>query len=219
MERTIIITGASRGIGAAAAKEFAAQGWKVIGTATTKKQSNIPNLTFYPLNLAEARSITAFCRALQDEHIIPTHLINNAGINGDQASDSFSLEDLHNIIQVNLIGTVSLTEALLPLMPNGSRIIMVGSHAGNIHRDTMPGTMVPYRLSKATLNMYTRTLATRLKERQFTVAELYPGWVKTDMGSAQAPKDPSAVAHELYNLACDDIPNDSLWDAGTAIQW
>lgn len=219
MAKTVIITGASRGIGAAAAQEFAEQGWRVIGTTTQDIKGDKVQNDLYQLNLSDEQSISTFCDLLSDQDIVPDCLINNAGINGDQTAPNFTKDDLHAVMQVNLMGTVLLTEILVSRMPIGSRVIMVGSHAGNIHRESIAGNMVPYRLSKAALSMYTRTLATRLKDKKFIITELYPGWVKTDMGSPQAPKEPTAVATELYHLATENIPSDTLWDAGNIIPW
>ena len=120
-----------------------------------------------------------------------------------------------NILEVNLIGTIDLTERLLPasLIKKGGHIISMGSMAGVITEEV--GDYVPsYKISKVGLSMYTRTLAARLKDKNITVSILDPGWVRTDMGGNEAPRSPKEPANEYYELATKKIPTGKFWKEG-----
>ena len=76
-----------------------------------------------------------------------------------------------------------------------------------------------YKISKAALNMYTRTLALELKERGVTVSSVNPGWTKTDMGGEDAPFTPEQAAQGIYQIAVSRPPTGGFWFAGESVPW
>jgi NAD(P)-dependent dehydrogenase (short-subunit alcohol dehydrogenase family) len=217
--KTIVITGVSRGIGQATAGTFLDRGWHVIGTARAGASPLIhENLQMYRLDLAKAASISSFVQALRMRTIALDAVLNNAGIGLPADTEHLSIEVLRETLEVNLIGLIALTEALLPIVLDGGHIINVSSALASLTQDA--GTWSPaYRISKAGVNMYTRHLAEVLRKRHITVSSFDPGWVRTDMGSMSAPRDPSEPAEELFALATASVESGYFWRGGKKRAW
>lgn len=196
---SVLITGASRGIGLGLTKAFLAKGWDV--TATCRDPDNAPELRalsgkihFHPLDVTIHKEIDALAKEIEGQPI--DVLINNAGVLG---SDSFEkggvgqtlgdmdYEGLRHTLEVNTIAPLKVTEALLPNLELGDqkKLITITSRMGSL--DEMGDGFVAYRTSKTAVNAIMRNLSVGLKEKGITVAVLHPGWVKTDMGSDEAP--------------------------------
>jgi NAD(P)-dependent dehydrogenase (short-subunit alcohol dehydrogenase family) len=220
MTKTVIITGASRGIGLATAEQFLKQGWRVIGTSTTGGQiESQKNLTMLSLKLEDEDSIIACVESLAAQGITPNVLINNAAINPGPDDEYLVPEKVSRTVGVNLLGLISLTEKLLPhLLPEG-RVINLTSSASNVNNEYIQQSLTPYGIAKAGVNLYTHNLAKRFKDKGLIVVALHPGWVRTDMGSQDAPKMPSDVAEELWELATGEIQTDTLWENKQVINW
>jgi NAD(P)-dependent dehydrogenase (short-subunit alcohol dehydrogenase family) len=215
-----LITGASRGIGNAAAHRFLEEGWFVIGTSTSGTAS-IQDQAFriYALNLLDPESIEKFASVMRQSEKNLDLLINNAGISdNDDVSSSVSIEALRNILEVNLVGLIDLTERLLPLIHEGGHIINISSGLSSLVQGD--GSYAPaYGISKAALNKYTVTLAHRLSAKGITVSAFDPGWVRTDMGGSGAPRDPSEPALELFELATSKVDSGRFWHRGKKRSW
>lgn len=107
------------------------------------------------------------------------------------------MRELKETFAINVFGTLELTEQCIPLLNSNAQIINISSGWGAFSSND--SASVPhYKMSKSCLNMYTLLLAERLPE--ITVSSFDPGWVKTDMGTNNAPKHPSQTAQELYEL-------------------
>jgi len=92
---------------------------------------------------------------------------------------------------------VHLTEKLIPYINRPGKIINISSSAGSLNRKS--NVYYPdYKISKAALNMYTKTLARRLESKNILVASIHPGWVKTDMGGQNADLTPEEAANNIY---------------------
>jgi len=220
MVKTVLITGASRGIGLASAEQFLKQNWRVIGTSTTGKQiEGHQNLTMLPLKLEDESSIVACVESLVAQDITPNVLINNAAVNPGPDDEYLVPEKVKRTVDINLLGLISLTERLLPrLLPDG-RVINLTSSASNVNNQYIQQSLTPYGIAKAGVNLYTHILAKRFKDGGLIAVALHPGWVRTDMGSPEAPKLPSDVAEELWELATGDIQTDTLWENKQIINW
>ncbi len=224
--KTVIITGASRGIGLAAAKKFLAEGWRVVGTFRASPiPINSENLVSINLDLASPESIA---RAAKDILKSAPHidvLVNNAGIILDAHDRTADIEKIRQTLEVDLFGVVDLTEKLLSAMVPGSHIINIDSAYGAFSLPVDDETSTGYRLAKAALNMYTRILAFRMKTRHIIVSSLDPGWVKTDMGSGavtgveRPDREPEEVAEEIYNLAVSGAETGQFWHKGNKRAW
>jgi NAD(P)-dependent dehydrogenase (short-subunit alcohol dehydrogenase family) len=185
---TAVITGAGRGLGAELARQYAADGWEVIGT--TRRE----------LEMTDRSQISRFASDLKGKRI--DLLFCNAGIIGKKGMvpGRFDFDSWEEVLRVNLLGPAALAEALLENVAASERrlIAMMSSRLGSISEAS--GTTLPYATSKAALNMLVKGLAAHLSGRGIVVVALSPGWVRTDMGGAQAPLAPEASVRGLRNV-------------------
>lgn len=224
----VIVTGISRGIGQALAEKFLEQGFFVIGTTTGDKAPlENSNLKVFNLDLSKAESIEKFADDVSLLNVKINILINNAGGLFDEEETKVIVEKLRKTLEVNLIGTIDLTERLVEKLDNNAHIVNVSSAAGSLE-DTehvedshYPYHYPAYKISKCALNMYTRTLALRMKNegKTITVSSVHPGWVRTDMGGEEAPVLPSEAAQNIYNLAVSNPPTGHFWFNGKSYPW
>jgi NAD(P)-dependent dehydrogenase (short-subunit alcohol dehydrogenase family) len=216
--KTVIITGVSRGIGKVAAEKFLNEGWRVVGVSKSGKATiRHAALTIYPADLSSTSSIRDFVKLVVASGLKADVLVNNAGILVDHDPGG-DLSILRTTLEVNLIGLIDLTEHLLPNINNGGHIISLSSGLGSL-TDATNGAYSSYRISKVAINMYTRVLASRLKEKDITVSSIDPGWVKTDMGGVGAPRDPSEPALEIFELAASRVDSGFYWHRGKKKNW
>ncbi|MCE0724726.1 MULTISPECIES: SDR family NAD(P)-dependent oxidoreductase [Legionella] len=211
---TLVITGISRGIGLETAKIFLKNDWLVIGTSTTGRTVlNHPNLKIHPLNLTDSEQINQFARQLPKIDA----LINNAAVLlEDWQEEKISMSQLRETFNVNVFGTIELTEQCISKLNPNAQIINISSGWGAFSSND--SASVPhYKMSKSCLNMYTLLLAKRLPK--IIVSSFDPGWVKTDMGTNNAPKLPSKTAHELYELINKQKESGYFWHEGTIRNW
>lgn len=216
----ILITGTSRGIGHATARELLTRGYHVFGTSTSGK-SGISHARFddYLLKLDEPSSITSCIDQISKSGERLDGLVNNAGILLEDWDDpEIDMELLRRTLDVNLLGTIQLTEALLPLINKNGHVINLGSGWGAFG-DTEDTAVPHYKISKAGMHMYTRLLAERLKARNITVSALDPGWVETDMGGTSAPRAPEDAAKEIADLLERNVETGSFWYRGKRREW
>lgn len=215
-----IVTGSSRGIGLATVNLLSLdESSQIIGSSTSGKHSlNRPNFKCLKLDLSDSKSISEFVDQIGNIKI--DFLINNAGILIEGWSDSaINMEQLKKTFDINVFGTIELTEKLLPKFSKHGRIINVSSDWGSFSEQNFDAFQPHYKMSKAALNMYTRLLAQRLKDKQITVSSLDPGWVQTDMGGKIAPRLPKDVAIDILNLLSKDVESGQFWHQGKVRQW
>jgi len=189
---TVLITGASRGLGLEFCKQYAAEGWQVLACCrnpeTTVKLADIPRVRVFSLDVSDFAQIDKLATQLQDTAI--DVLINNAGIYGDSSQRSFGQLDyaawMHTFT-VNTQALVKMAEAFLPQLKRGNKklLVSISSQMGSIADNTSGGSLL-YRTSKAALNAAMKSLAIDLENQGIGVLVLHPGWVKTDMGGPNA---------------------------------
>lgn len=230
--KTIIITGISRGIGKAETLKFLAEGYHVIGTSIEGTVDYThERLTIFPLDLSKSASI-ASCAEQIEKHVEKSGiridiLLNNAGALFDDEETRLIVDKLRQTLEVNLIGTIDFTERIIPLINKGGHIVNTSSSAGSLAGATdlrkthYPYHYPAYKISKVALNMYTRTLATRLthEETGIIVSSVHPGWVKTDMGGEEAPITPEEAAGHIYTLAISRPESGQFWFKGEKYPW
>ena len=185
---TALITGTSRGIGMELARQYAADGWEVIGTMRRQ------------LEMTDREQISGFAKQLKGKPI--DLLFCNAGIVGKRGMKpgSFDFDSWEEVLRVNLLGPAALADALLDNVAASERriIAMMSSRLGSIREST--GMTLPYATSKAALNMLVKGLAAHLARHAIIVVALSPGWVRTDMGGAQAPLTPEVSVSGLRKV-------------------
>lgn len=166
----------------------------------------MPAATAYPLELdvADDTSIDRAATQIQREIGKLDVLVNNAGIYPDpEGIDILNIDRqlLDRAMQTNTYGAIRTTQALLPLLQQATaaRIINVASGLGSL--DGLSATAASYCLSKLALNGATMMLSASLKPQGMAVYSMCPGWVKTDMGGANAPRTPELGADTAIWLA------------------
>jgi 3-oxoacyl-[acyl-carrier protein] reductase len=186
-----LITGGSRGIGAAIAKRLAADGASVAITSTKGADAAASVVDGIERGGGRAIAIQADAadadatKAAVEQTVAVFGqldvLVNNAGTAIPKTFEETTLEELDRLIDVNVRGTLVATQAALRHMKSGSRIIMIGSSVGE--RVMVPG-LVPYSATKGAVKMFTQGLAREIGSRGITVNNVQPGPIDTDLNPA-----------------------------------
>lgn len=177
---TTLVTGANRGIGLELARQLKARGEHVI--ATCRKTS--PELEALGVQLeagvdvGDDGSVAALAERLSDVQL--DVIINNAGVLMMETLDNLDMASIRRQFEINALGPLRVTTALLPRMREGSKVALVTSRMGSIG-DNDSGGAYGYRMSKAALNIAGVSLARDLAKQKIAVAILHPGMVATDM--------------------------------------
>ena len=183
MSKIVLVTGASRGIGLEAAKHFSKEGYKVIGSS--RGDFNLGELIgddsaiSVQLDLMSKESIKNLFADLKSEGLLPSVLVNNAGITKDQLFLRMKDEDWDDVIETNLNGLFRVTKAFIkPMVKNKfGRIINISSVAGLMGNSGQ----VNYSSSKSAMVGFSRSLAKELGSRNITSNVVAPGFIETDM--------------------------------------
>jgi NAD(P)-dependent dehydrogenase (short-subunit alcohol dehydrogenase family) len=189
---TVLITGASRGLGLEFTRQYAVDGWRIIACCRSPEEA--PELKklgrqveVHALDVTSADSIQNLAKALAGTPI--DVLLNNAGLHGDRTP--FGATDVSlwkKIFEVNTIAPVQILAALLDNVAASAqkKVVNITSKVGSIG-DGPSGGNYAYRSSKTALNMVMVNAAHELKGRGITILLIHPGWVQTDMGGPSAP--------------------------------
>ena len=177
---TYLITGANRGIGYDYCRQLQARGDRVIAVCRTASEE----LKQLGVQVEERVDITsdasvADLRTRLGDMAIDV-LINNAGIAKRVTLEDLDFDSIREQFEVNTLGPLRVTQALLPLLKAGSKIVLMTSRMGSIS-DNTSGSSYGYRMSKVALSMAGKSLAHDLKPRGIAVAILHPGLVQTRM--------------------------------------
>ena len=222
--KTVLITGAYRGLGFEVARQLADRGWKVIVTARKVKQGStaaaeIKNASFLELDVLDDSSVANSAKQVRQLDV----LINNAAIIAENDQDILTIrpELVARTIAANALGALRVSQAFVPLLLKSStgRIVNVSSGAGQL---SDMGTWSPaYAVSKATLNAITCLLAAALKDKGIAVNSVCPGWCRTEMGGQSAPRSVEEGASGIVWLAA-DAPQERtglFWRDREVIPW
>jgi 3-oxoacyl-[acyl-carrier protein] reductase len=198
-----LVTGATRGIGAAIALELATRGLKVIGTATsdegtariTAALANFPGCRGATLNVNDAAAAEALIDAIVKEHGGLQVLVNNAGITRDMLAMRLKDEDWDAVLDTNLKAVFRMSRAVIrPMMKQRyGRIISITSVVG---ASGNPG-QANYAAAKAGVAGMTRALARELGSRNITVNCVAPGFIETDMTAALPEEQQKALLGQI----------------------
>ncbi len=202
---SLLITGASRGLGREFARQYASAGWTVhAGVRNLHQRSAIKQLqheqiTCHELDVTKHDQILSVAAELAEEPI--DLLINNAGfwLGKDEHYGSGDETQWMEEFQVHLFGTMAMCEAFVDQVTAGDRKLIVNISSGNGSLTLENGIGdYPYNTSKAALNLISKGLAADLKQRGITVVCFTPGFVATDMSGPNADLSP----HESVNAMC-----------------
>ena len=213
----VLVTGANRGIGLEFVRQLAARGDRVFATARDVNRAGElrelsqshgdGRVTILPLDVDDAASIRSAAETVRGQTDGLDLLINNAGVYAarvgkdgqpDEKLGELNFDDALAVLRTNAVAPLLLTQALLPLLKNGRepKVVSITSGYGSVADNT--GFPYYYGASKAALNMFMRSLAADAAAKGVVTIVMSPGWVKTDMGGANAPMTPDkAVAGML----------------------
>ncbi|MEO8342502.1 MAG: SDR family oxidoreductase [Gallionella sp.] len=195
--KTLLTTGANRGIGLEFCRQYAAEGWRVMACSRHPKKSvelnklaaQYPDLIkVYSLDVTDHAEIAHLGQVLANESI--DMLINNAGIYPDADKKGFGHTDYEAWMQafrINTMAPLKMAETFAPQISRSKQktIVTVTSKMGSIADNSSGGNYL-YRTSKAAVNMVVKNLAIDLKPNGIIAVVFHPGWVKTDMGGPNA---------------------------------
>jgi NAD(P)-dependent dehydrogenase (short-subunit alcohol dehydrogenase family) len=192
---TVVILGASRGLGLGLAREYVRRGWRVIATARSpegkarlRALTSDKQLDIRELDITDAIQLSTLTNGLSDTRV--DVLFANAGISKgpNETINTMSREDFSELFVTNALSPIAAIKAFRPLMKEDGVVVVMSSNLASIANITDGGWEV-YRASKASLNSLLRSYASRHSDDRRTYLALSPGWVKTDMGGLDAPLD------------------------------
>ena len=222
---TWLVTGANRGIGLEFARKLSGRGEGVIGTARRPERADELRETgarVEALDVGDDASVAALARSLAGEAL--DVLVLNAAIGeAGPGVDHLVAADVERTLNVNAVGAVRMTVALLPNLRAGKRrtIVALSSGLASIERNA-EGGWIAYRMSKAALNMFMRSAASELSRDGFTCVVIDPGWVRTAMGGRDAPLTTDASVEAMLRVIEGLRPSDSgrfLDRGGRDVPW
>jgi 3-oxoacyl-[acyl-carrier protein] reductase len=190
-KKVALVTGGSRGIGAAIAKRLASDGASV--AITYAKDVSAASAVVKAIELGGGKAIAIQADAANVEAVrgavekaVATFgrldvLVNNAGTAIPKTFEETTLEEMDRVIDINVRGVFATTQAALKHMKDGGRVIMIGSAVGE--RAQVAG-LVPYSATKGAVKMFTQALSREVARRGITVNNVQPGPIDTDLNPA-----------------------------------
>lgn len=225
MTKTILVTGANRGIGLEIVKQYAKLGCTVYACCRDpdhavelqKLQQLHQSIFIHQLDVSNEENINNLSEQLKDKTI--DVLFNNAGVAGqDNSIGNITSKDLMSTFKINTMGPILLAQAMIgPIAKSKSKIIVnMSSYLSSIESNRDSSWLwFSYRVSKSGLNAATRTFANSLKPKGIVVISLDPGWVQTDMGG----KNAEITTEECVLGLMKTLEKLSLKDSGNFIRY
>ncbi len=217
---TFLVTGAAGGIGGELCHQIQTAGAKAIAVCR-KSSVDLDGLGVQVeagIDITADDSVADLARRLQG--ITIDVLINNAGIMERNTLDRLDFDSIRHQFEVNAIGALRVTEALLPNLQAGSKIALITSRMGSIDDNTSGGSY-GYRMSKVALSMAGKSLAIDLRSRQIPVAIIHPGLVSTAMTGYNGIPAAESVRGILQRISDLNLANSgTFWHAnGEILPW
>ncbi len=235
MSRSILVTGANRGLGLHLVRHLIANGDEVWGSAREADPQHL--LALGPagavqIDMGDESSVVAGAAALSSQIDHLDVLINCAGVDArafgagadERGPFDLSIETVQQVMAVNVGGPMVLTKELRPLLLAAADAIVLNlsSQLGSMEVGARAGNDTSYCISKAAMNMLTVKTAATLRSDGVAVVAMHPGWVATDMGGERASLSPdesaSAIVSTLGGLSIADTGSFLNWD-GSPHAW
>jgi NAD(P)-dependent dehydrogenase (short-subunit alcohol dehydrogenase family) len=239
-KKIALVTGANKGIGFEVARQLAASGCSVLLGARNKALGEEAaaglkrdgcDVRYLSIDLDAAATIAAATREIEKDFEHLDILVNNAGLveEGDGLPSGVSLEAIERAFRVNFLGTVAVTQAMLPLLRKASSasIVNVSSGLGSLTKSGDPAwthvaaKYLGYAASKAALNMLTVQLAYELHGTSIKVNSAAPGYTATDLNQHRGTQSIPEGAAEIIRLALlgADGPTGTFSSAQAIVPW
>jgi NAD(P)-dependent dehydrogenase (short-subunit alcohol dehydrogenase family) len=240
LKKIALVTGANKGIGFEVARQLAVSGCTVLlgarnqalgEAAASTLQREGRDVRYVGIDLDDLAVIATAARKLEADFGHLDILVNNAGIaaEGDGLPSSSSLDAIERAFRVNFLGTVAVTQAMLPLLLNApsASIVNVSSGLGSLTKSSDPAwthvaaKYLGYAASKAALNMLTVQLAYELRDTSIKVNSVAPGYTATDLNRHQGTQSIPEGAAEIIRVAllADDGPSGTFSNAQGVVPW
>ena len=222
--KVALVTGANRGIGREIAKQLGRDhGFTVVaGARDPSTMEPAENVVALQLDVTDDDSVGAAVAGIESGPGRLDVLVNNAAVYGEPTGAAdYDLHVAHELFETNVFGPWRLIQAALPLLHQSASPRIVNVSSGDGQLDDMNGGRAAYRLSKTALNALTRTLAADEGDTGVLVNSVCPGWVRTDMGGAGAPRSVEEGADTAVWLATlpDDGPSGGFFRNRRPIPW
>lgn len=202
--KTILITGANKGIGFEAARQMKALGWRVFLAARDpekgQKAAATLGVEFLELDVSSEESIlmASVLLGTQTRHL--DALINNAGIYSTEGME-FDSQTIRDAFETNALGPLLVTRAFTLLLEQSGNAQVVNVSTGMSQSTYRTEGSIAYRISKTALNAVTRITSNELYDNKIWINAVCPGWVRTDMGGTEATRDVAHGAETIIWLA------------------
>jgi NAD(P)-dependent dehydrogenase (short-subunit alcohol dehydrogenase family) len=218
-EKTVLVTGANRGLGLEFVRQYAEAGWRVFAACRAPKSAkelkalearHPGRIRIIALDVTDSESVRSAAAQLRGEPV--DLLLNNAGVGGPpgQRIGNLDYAAWSRVFDANVLGPARVTEAFVEHVAQGRdrRIVTVTSRMGSIADNTSGGSYA-YRSSKAGVNAVMKSFAIDLAARGITCVVVHPGWVRTDMGGAGGKLAPAESVKALRSLIASVGPEDA----------
>jgi len=224
--KTVLIVGASRGIGREFVKQYRKAGWRVLATA--RDTGSLGELVAlgaeaFSLDVTSADDIAALGPKLDGERLDAAVLVSGVYGPRTEGVEPITAEDFDSVMTTNVRGPMQLIPVLLPLVEEAQGVLaVVSSRMGSIG-DSSGTTGWLYRASKAALNSVLKV--TSQQTQRATCVSLHPGWVRTDMGGSNAAVDPARSVTGMREVLAQAAASPQQYHGrfyqydGTAIDW
>jgi NAD(P)-dependent dehydrogenase (short-subunit alcohol dehydrogenase family) len=212
---TVLITGASRGIGETTARHFHARGWSVAATMRQPANSRLQpdaRLKIYPLDVTDPASIAATLPAIVADFDRIDVLVNNAGLCLVGALEELTPEDDRQLVETNILGAMNMIRAVLPHMraAGGGRIVNISSMCGGMTLPLYSG----YCASKWGLEGLSESLAFELRQHQIKIKIVEPAVFRTGSFAGQLAHRAQRPQHPAYEaFVAKVMPNIAKWES------
>lgn len=194
--KTLLITGANRGIGLALTQLYLSQGWKVLAVCrnSTPELDQSGAVIISGIDVTQAEALTHLAQQVGDSKL--DLIINNAGLLAVESLGELSEQSITQQFLINALAPLKVTEALLHKLAANAKLAFITSRMGSI-ADNGSGGYYGYRMSKAALNAGVTSLARDLQAQGIAVALLHPGFVQTAMVNYGGDISPATAAERL----------------------